>query len=196
MKTKLCININKLMPYMKDYALRRIDTTWDDEDYCRKYSNYYIAKNNVESVFICAGTFSKTMILSLSDNKKVELWGSNINTHDKTLLRIDETEYLSPELLVNGDLVELTPALIKWLNKIFKFTEYQLEAMSEKFVIDEEIEYPGVCTPVKCGSGWGYSSTPLVLKTSEIENVLNSIDDEELKRKIECVLTARVFKKH
>ena len=80
MKIKLCININKLMPYMKDYALRRIDTTWDDEDYCRKYSNYYIAKNNVESVFICAGTFSKTMILSLSDNKKVELWGSNINT--------------------------------------------------------------------------------------------------------------------
>ena len=100
MKTKLCININKIMPYMKDYALRRIDTTWDDEDYCRKYSNYYIAKNNVESVLICAGTFSKTMILSLSDNKKVELWGSNINTHDTSLLRINETEYLLTILLV------------------------------------------------------------------------------------------------
>lgn len=196
MKTKRCININKILPNMEGYALRRIDTTWDDEDYCQSYSKYYIAKDDVvNNVFICAGTFSRTMILSLSNGKKVELWGSNINTHDKTLLRIDETEYLSPELLVNGDLVELTPDFIKWLNKIFKFTEYQLEEMSEEFVIDEEIEYPGVCTPVKCGSGWGYSSTPLVLKTSEIEHVLNSIDDEELKRKIECVLTARVFKK-
>lgn len=196
MKTKRCININKLLPHMKNYALRRIDTTWDDEDYCKHYSNYYIAKDEVvNNVFIYAGTFSRTMILSLSNGKKVELWGKNINTYNKDLLRINETEYLSPELLVNGDLVELTPDFIKWLTKIFKFTEHQLEEMSEEFVIDEEIEYPGVCTPVKMGSGWGYSSTPLVLMTSEIETVLNSISDEELRRKIECVLTARVFKK-
>lgn len=197
MKTKLCINVNKLLPRMHGYTLRRIDTTWDDEDYCRKYSNYYIAKDEViNNVFICAGTFSKTMILSLSNGKKVELWGNNINTHDKTLLRINETEYLSPELLVNGDLVELTPDFIKWLNKIFHFETEQLEKMSEKFFIDEEIEYPGVCTPLKSGSGWAYSSTPLVLRTSEMEIVLNSIENEELRKKIECILTARVFKKH
>jgi hypothetical protein len=197
MKTKRCININKILPYMNGYTLRRINTTWDDEDYCKSYSNYYIAKDEVvNNVFICAGTFSRTMILSLSNGKKVELWGNNINVHDKTLLRINETEYLSPELLVNGDLVELTPDLIKWLTKIFKFSEYQLEELSEEFFIDEEIEYPGVCTPVKMGSGWGYSSTPLVLRTSEIECVLNSIENEELRRKIECILTARVFKKH
>ena len=78
MKTKLCININKILPNMKGYALRRIDTTWDDEDYCKSYSNYYIAKDEVvNNVFICAGTFSRTMILSLSNGKKVELWGKN-----------------------------------------------------------------------------------------------------------------------
>jgi hypothetical protein len=196
MKTKLCININKLIPYMQDYEFRRIETTWDDEDYCSKYSKYYIAKNNVSNVTISASTFSKMMYLTFADGTEMKLWGNNINTHDTTLLRINHTEYISPELAVNGELVELTSDLIQWLKDLFKFTEEQLENMSEKLYIDEEIEYPGVCTPVRCGSGWAYSSTPLVLKTSEIEIVLNSINDEELRRKIECILSARVFKKH
>ena len=196
MKTKLCININKLLPHMKGYEFRRIDTTWDDEDYCSKYSKYYIAKNNVSNVTISASTFSKMMYLTFADGTEMKLWGNNINTHDTTLLRINHTEYISPELAVNGELVELTPDFIQWLKEIFNFTEDQLENMSEKLHIDEEIEYPGVCTPVRCGSGWAYSSTPLVLKTSEIEIVLNSIENEELRRKIECILSARVFKKH
>jgi hypothetical protein len=196
MKTKLCINVNKLIPYMEDYEFRRIDTTWDDEDYCSKYSKYYIAKSNVSNVTISASTFSKMMYLTFADGTVIKLWGNNINTHDTTLLRINHTEYISPELAVNGELVELTSDFIQWLKEIFNFTENQLENMSEKLHIDEEIEYPGVCTPVKCGSGWAYSSTPLVFKTSEIEIVLNSINDEELRRKIECILSARVFKKH
>ena len=196
MKTKLCININKLIPYMQDYEFRRIETTWDDEDFCSKYSKYYIAKNNVSNVTISASTFSKMMYLTFADGTEMKLWGNNINTHDTTLLRINHTEYISPELAINGELVELTSDLIQWLKEIFKFTEEQLENMSEKLYIDEEIEYPGVCTPVRCGSGWAYSSTPLVLKTSEIEIVLKSINDEELRRKIECILSARVFKKH
>jgi hypothetical protein len=196
MKTKLCINVNKLISYMKDYEFRRIDTTWDDEDYCSKYSKYYIAKSNVSNVTISASTFSKMMYLTFADGTVIKLWGNNINTHDTTLLRINHTEYISPELAVNGELVELTSDFIQWLKEIFNFTEEQLENMSEKLHIDEEIEYPGVCTPVRCGSGWAYSSTPLVLKTSEIEIVLNSIENEELRRKIECILSARVFKKH
>ena len=195
MKTKRCINVNKILPLMNGYSLRRIPTVWDDEDYCKEYSQYYIAQNNVVNVMIAASTFSKMMYVSFDDNTTATLWGTNINTHDTTLLRINNTEYLSPELLANGDLVELTPDLIRWLEKIFKINGEWLDKNSETFIIDEEIEYPGVCTPVKCGSGWGYSSTPLVLKTSEIEHVLDSITDEELKRKIECVLTARVFKK-
>ena len=195
MKTKRCINVNKILPLMNGYSLRRIPTVWDDEDYCKEYSQYYIAQDNVIKVMIAASTFSKMMYVSFDDNTTATLWGTNINTHDTTLLRINNTEYLSPELLANGDLVELTPDLIRWLEKIFNIDCEWLDKNSETFIIDEEIEYPGVCTPVKCGSGWGYSSAPLVLKTSEIEHVLNSIDDEELKRKIECVLTARVFKK-
>ena len=195
MKTKRCININKILPLMNGYSLRRIPTVWDDEDYCKEYSQYYIAQNNVVNVMIAASTFSKMMYVSFDDNTTATLWGTNINTHDISLLRINNTEYLSPELLANGDLVELTSDLIRWLEKIFKINGEWLDKNSETFIIDEEIEYPVVCTPVKCGSGWGYSSAPLVLKTSEIEHVLSSIDDEELKRKIECVLTARVFKK-
>ena len=196
MKTKLCININKLLPHMKDYEFRRIETTWDDEDYCSKYSKYYIAKSNVSNVTISASTFSKMMYLTFADGTVIKLWGNNINTHDTTLLRINHTEYISPELAVNGELVELTSDFIQWLKEIFNFTEDQLETMSEKLYIDEEIPYPGVCTPVRCGSGWAYSSAPLVLKTSEIEIVLNSIENEELRKKIECILSARVFKKH
>ena len=106
MKNKLCININKLIPYMKDYEFRRIETTWDDEDYCSKYSKYYIAKNNVSDVTISASTFSKMMYLTFADGTEIKLWGNNINTHDTTLLRINHTEYISPELAVNGELVE------------------------------------------------------------------------------------------
>ena len=196
MKTKRCININKILPLMNGYSIRRIPTVWDDEDYCKEYSQYYIAQNNVVKVMIAASTFSKMMYVSFDDNTTATLWGTNINTHDTTLLRINNTKYLSPELLANGDLVELTPDLIRWLEKIFKIDGEWLDKNSETFIIDEEIEYPGVCTPLKSGSGWAYSSTPLVLRTSEMEIVLNSIENEELRKKIECILTARVFKKH
>jgi hypothetical protein len=62
--------------------------------------------------------------------------------------------------------------------------------------LEEYIEYPGVATPIPTSTGnYAYSNTPLVLTEREIDSVLNGIEDELLRKKIDCILHARVFKR-
>ena len=195
MKTKYCINSIKLLPLLEGYALRKIDTIKEGEEYFSSKEEYYFATDDVCKVRIDSSTFSKTMTLFLVNGQTVKLWAKNINSNDASLLRINKTTYISPELIVNDNYIELTSELVEWLTNIANVSALELETMTEEFLIEEEIEYLGVPSPVKMSSSWGYSNAPLTLTSSEINTVLNSIEDETLRKKIECILNARVFKK-
>ena len=195
MKTKYCVDINKLLTLLPGYVFKKIDTIKEGEEYFNSKEEYYFATEEVKKVRLNLGTFSHTMTLFLTENRTLKLWGKNINTQDTSLLRINKTMYISPELSVTDNYIEVTPDLVDWLTNIVNIPAYELEVITEAFFIEEEIEYLGVSSPVRMSSGWGYSNTPLVLTTSEINTVLNSIQDETLRKKIECILNARVFKK-
>ena len=142
------------------------------------------------------------MHIKLLDQTTVDAHSSNVNTHDTSLIRIKKNRYVSPDLILfNENWVEATHDLVEWirlfavLGEDISDLDQYLSQISTFYMIEEEIMYNGVPTPSKHGTSWGYSSNPLVLQESEIERVLNGIDDELLREKIKCILYARIFQK-
>ena len=135
----------------------------------------------------------------MENGEKIKAHSENLNSHDTTLIRVNNNTYISPKIInCDGEYLESTEKLRNWLFQR-GITEKQLDEISKVFNIYEDITYYGVSTPeysmYRDKISWAYSSEPLVLKEQEIESVLNSIDDILLREKIKCILYARVFKK-
>lgn len=202
MKNKICYNVTKLMKLLPHHQFRRVNYVEEgDECYCKGERLLFVSPD-VFSVHIWLGLFGDSMTISLTNGEEIELHSHNVNVNDTTLLRIGKTQYLSPDLIfVNNDWVEASQDLIEWIHKyavlpddLSNLDEY-LDQISRSYAIEEEITYEGVSSPSKHGGCWGYSSNPLVLRESEIDQVLSGIDDELLREKINCILHARIFKK-
>ena len=202
MKNKICYNITKLMKLLPNHEFRRVNFVQEGEEYYDKGDHLSFVSPDVSSVHVWFGLFGDSMTVSLTNGEDIKLHSNNVNTHDKTLLRIGKTHYLSPELVfINKDWVEASQELIEWIHKyavlpndVSNLDEY-LDQIKRSYAIEEEITYEGVPSPSKHGGCWGYSSNPLVLRESEIDQVLSGIDDELLREKINCILHARIFKK-
>lgn len=201
MKVKICYNASKLEEILHGYELRRLPCSECSEDWDDKTSKYYFCLPKVVSIHISMG-FWDTMYISMSDGSEIKAMSENVNTDDKTLLRINSNTFVSPELKINGEWVEATNELTAWIKKYATGAENAvsldvfLNDISKQFEIYDVIEYPGVPTPSKHNDRcWGYSDTPLKLDERDIQVVLNGIEDELLRKKIECILYARVFKK-
>ena len=137
------------------------------------------------------------MDIVLDDGNTIHAHSKNVTINgNDDLVRIDCNKYISPSLYVNGNWVEATYELRNWLNAYYpNIADDMLKNISQEFTVYDVIEYPGVSTPIKHDSYWGYSSQDLLLDEREIESVLNGIEDELLRKKIECILYARIFKK-
>lgn len=202
MKKIICYSIEKLLGILPNHQFRRVNYVKEGDEYYSKGERLLFAPPNVCSVHVWLGLFGDSMTISLTNGEEIELHSHNVNVDDKTLLRVGKTQYLSPDLIfVNNDWVEASQDLIEWIHKyavlsddVSNLDEY-LDQISRSYVIEEEITYDGVPSPCKHGSHWGYSSNPLVLRESEIDQVLNGISDELLREKINCILHARIFKK-
>ena len=199
MKTKICYNLEGLhkLIVVGGHWFQVIKTRENSEDWGKESNKCYFALPEVDHIYIWHGTFSSTMTINLKNGDKIEAHSKNVTINgNDNLVRIECNKYISPSLHVNGNWVEATNELRNWLNVYYpNITDDTLNGLSQKFVVYDVIEYTRVSNPEKWESGWSYSSKPLVLDEREIEIVLNSIDDELLRKKIECILYARVFRK-
>lgn len=197
MNTICCYDINRLMKLFPNYEFRRIETTEETEEDSRTSSSYYIVKPEVKSVTKWFGCLWDSMTLLLQEGTKIDLKSDNVNSKDTTILRIDHNPYISPELtLHDGNHVEVTDKLIRWIydnaTTLDTLTTY-LKNITTEHTMYDVITYDGVPNPVRYGDTWAACSTPLKLDERDIETVLNGIADELLRKKIECILYARVF---
>ena len=198
MKQKICFDAKKLCSLLSDYELRSFNVNHSGEEYeCTEYT-YYFCRPNVISITRYSSAFSDSMYIKLDDGIVIKAESNNVHYADKddsSIIRINNNDYVSPALICDGDRIESTSELLMWLSR-FNITQDELDELSTTLTIYGEIEYPGVSTPEYSRSGhWTYSSKPLVLSEQEIEIVLNSIDDPLLRKKIDCILHARVFKR-
>ena len=195
MKKCICYNIEGLLKLLPGFELKQIRTTHESEDdeWGNKGEYYLTNKDNILRVQNYHSLFtSKTVVFN--DGSKCSLYSNNVNFSDKDVLRVSKNDFISPILAIGSDYIESTSDLEEWLN-FNNVTDEMLETISSTFDVYSVITYHGVSTPSKCGDFWGYSNEPLKLDDREIEYVLNSIEDELLRKKIECILYARVFQK-
>lgn len=210
-KTYLKEDLLKLLP---DYHFAMIETVYDDDDgygpnlnpkEAKGKEKLYLTKvSDIIKVSTYDGCFSRSVTVYFDNTKEpITLYSNNVtftdeNGNEEKVERILEWSYLSPCIKFEGVYIERTEDLVRWLLNQ-GVNEEELYKIERVTTVDNIIEYPGVSTPDirkdKEGTCYSFSSEDLKLKGSEIEQVLNSIEDELLRLKIECILRARVFKK-
>ena len=195
MKVKICYNVEKIQKALEKngYHFIKLHVVHEGEEWGKKADRYYFAKADVASIEYYYGLWTSAVI-KFQDGTVQKMFSSNINSNDESLLRIDNNDFVSPELKVNDVWIEAIDEVTNWLIKHGASMEL-LESSKKEFTIYDIIEYCGVSTPSKSHGYWAYSSEPLVLDEREIEEALGSIEDELLRKKIECILYARVFKR-
>lgn len=194
MREKICYNYEKLLNLIHGAEIKTISTLKEDEDSAyASMDKYIVFDTNIVSVICYYGLWT-SKVIKFADGSKISMKSNNVNSDDKTIIRINNNKLISPKLNISDDYVEATKDLIEWLNNL-GITNEQLDSISEKFEVFEIIEYTGVPTPSKFYGSWCYSSEDLKLDEREIKTVLDGIEDEVLREKINCILRARVFKK-
>ena len=194
MKVKILYDVMGLLELLADHGfdftkLPTKDEWEDDEKHAHKY---YFAKPEVTAVdyWHSLGT---TAIIHFENGHSVQALGSYV-TSNCDHVELNKNEFISPALRYNGKYIEATEVLNKWL-AYQGVSQEQLANCSHEEAFYETITYTGVPTPSLHFGNWGYSSEDLVLHESEIQEALQSIDDVILRKKIECILYARVFKR-
>ena len=195
MKVKICYNTDSIKDLLtkQGYSLVNLPVVNEDEDWSSKTTCYYFSKPEVKAVKYYY-SFVTSATIHLADGTKLTLLADNVNVNDMEALRITNNDYISPKFAIDDVWIEATDTMTNWLVAHGVSIE-TLKECSKEFQIYDTIEYLGVCTPSKEFGMWSYSSKDLVLDEREIETVLNSIEDELLRKKIECILYARVFKR-
>ena len=194
MKQCFCFKTDNLLKMVPNFRIVLIQTLHESEDETHKKGEYHLAnRDDIKDIRYYHSLWTSTTVY-FNDGTNQSLYANNVNTKDESLLRVNRNNFLSPAIKISGDYVEFTNELAEWLNHNGVQNSDFVEHL-EQFTVYESMEYPGVSTPSKCGKHWGYSSETLVLKEEEIKTVLDSIEDELLRKKIECILYARVFKK-
>lgn len=194
MKQCFCFKTDNLLKMVPNFRIVLIQTLHESEDETHKKGEYHLAnRDDIKDIRYYHSLWTSTTVY-FNDGTNQSLYANNVNTKDESLLRVNRNNFLSPAIKISGDYVEFTNELAEWLNHNGVQNSDFVEHL-EQFTVYESMEYPGVSTPSKCGKYWGYSSETLVLKEEEIKTVLDSIEDELLRKKIECILYARVFKK-
>ena len=202
MKKNICFTKEKLLALLPDYHIVKVKTIDEDEDTYSERERNYIVKKDVEVTKICYYYSLWTSVgVYLENGDKLTLYGNNINGDDESLLRVRKNEYISPRLNISDDYIASTEEVREWILNL-GVSEKELDAISESFNVYEIMEYPGVGTPhyyppnkeLGLNGSWGISNEDLKLDEREIEKVLGSIEDMVLRKKIELILYARVFK--
>lgn len=194
MKKKICYKIENLLYLLNGFSVKTINTLTDDEESAyASMDKYFVSRDDIVAIINYYGLWD-SKVLKFTDGTKISMKSNNVNSYDKTIIRINNNNIISPKLIISDDYVEATKDLVEWLNNIGISNETLL-TISEEFNIYDEIIYVGVPTPIMHSGHWGYSSEDLVLDEKEIEKVLNSIEDATLREKIKCILYARIFKK-
>lgn len=195
MKDLVVYRTAELLSMLSGFELQLICTIHEDEDDAvESYASYLVRRDIGVTAVRHYHSFGTSTTVHFKDSTSASLFADNVNPNEKSWLRINENGFLSPELRVTADHIEVTNPLKAWL-KFNGISDDALEAIIERFPVYETIQYPGVPTPERHGKYWGYSSESLVLDEREIQTALDSIEDELLREKIKCVLYARVFKR-
>ncbi len=182
--------VEKLFPC---HVLKQIHTEYDSEDYYKEKRHWYISYPEINRVKFYDSLFCRSQTLYSDEGEEIKARGSNVNVHDMSIPRINKLVQISPVLtMIDDEYAEATPELTEWIhNHCIEVKNETLEDVlrvsSKTFEIDYITEFKDCRSPSFHNGSWAYSSQPLKMSGNEINKVLNSIQDELLCKKIECI---------
>lgn len=194
MNIKICYNVEIIGKELEKngYNFVKLPVIRESADHCTHSTGYYFSKPEISSMKYYNNGFWRSVRIKIDNGEDVVAHSSNLKSNDMSLVRINDNDFISPELIVNDIWIESSDDVVNWLIK-HGISMDLLEYSKREFTLYDSIEYPGVPTPSISHGYWAYSSDALVLDEREIEIVLNSIEDKLLREKIKCILYARVF---
>ena len=105
MKQKICYNLARLLNLLDGYNLKVITTAKEDEDCAyRSSAKYFTNRDDIVDI-VEFYSFWVTKVVKFADGTKISLKSSNVNVDDKTILRINTNDIISPEVTVNENFV-------------------------------------------------------------------------------------------
>ena len=137
MKEKICYEVDKLNQLLPDYELRRFAVEIETEDGDFTKNQYYLCRPEVKAIRMYKGVFWETVYIELEDGTKIKAESDNVNSKDRSIIRINSNNFISPKLNYDNGYIESTEKLRNWL--LWQgITEDELKDIPNE--IDSELE--------------------------------------------------------
>lgn len=200
MKKKLAYNVRALVDKLFPcHTLKMIVTEHAGEEFYREEDSWYIAYPEINRVHFYYNTFSESQTIYSDEGEEAHAISKNLTySDDKLVLRINQLSQISPVLnMIDDTYCEVTEELEEWIWRYVvtsRLTQGEtlpefLKQITRTYQVDYVTKFDGCCSPVyTVGSGWAYSSKSLEMTGNEVAEVLKSIDNELLCKKIECLI--------
>ena len=190
-----CYKVKELLELLgNDFRIinEKVEENWCD--WCcggndvEKTNKFYLTKrNDIKEIVEWHGLWLD-IVVKLLDETSLKLHSSNINSDDKTLLRINTNNFLSPAFKRQNDYILANKDLDEWLlyNGV---TEEGLDAIVVEFCLYPTFVYKDIYEPIiRNEEITGSYCTSMKIKENEIDKALKDIKDVQMRLKIERVL--------
>ena len=195
MKRCLLYNKDSVLSELSDFHMVDVKVHEYDEEYGDSVTDQVRLTNQAEIIsFKTSWGFGRRDTVEFKGVDGNILVAESIKYVNKEVIKVKDI--ISPKInIVDKEYIERTSELAEWLKYIGVDVD-KLDKEAEEVTLYDTIEYVGVSDVSISGNCWSYSSENLVLDEREIRLVLDGIEDKLLRKKIESILYARVFKRH
>lgn len=188
--------VDKLFPC---HVFKTIVTEHEGEEFYREKRSSYISYPELTRVQFWYGCFSTSQTLYSEEGKEAHAISKNVNPDDKFVHRINQMSHISPVLkMIDDTYCEVSDELNEWINRfavVDNLTSGEtlqdvLSAISRVFNVDYEAEFEGCPSPVysQFSDTWAAcTTTNLTMLGTEMETVLQSIEEASLRKKVEFI---------
>ena len=189
MRKFTCLPIDKLLKMLPGYECKQIIHIFEGDTMGTSTNEYYFVKPEVNKLFTDMDFNSDKVILILNDDTRMDI---SFISHRHTMGEFKLNEWISPALNVINGYVEETNMLYAWLVATCEITDELLNNLVVQMVVHEDIQYDRCLEqPVNevtlCKT--------LVLSDVEVQKIIDCINDDDLKKKVEHILLAKRWKR-
>ena len=189
MKKLNYLSIEKLLSMLPGYECKQIIHIFEGDTMGNSTNKYYFVKPDVNKLFTDMDMTSDKVILIMNDNTHMDI---SFIGHRHSMGEFKLNEWISPALNVINGYVQETNLLYAWLTLICGISDEKLNSLVVQMVVHEDIQYDRCLEqPVNEAT----ICKTLVLSDIEVQKIIDYVDDDDLKKKIEHILLAKRWRR-
>ena len=189
MKTVKCYDLEKLKALIPNYECTQVLHIFQGDTMGNSTAYYYFVKPGVNKLFTDMDWGSDKVELLMNDNTKIDL---SFHAVRKAFGEFRINDIISPPLTIRDNYVEATSKLDMWLIHVCNFNDDMLNDLNVTLNISENITYDRV-QDVLVYDGIIFDSVQL--SDTDVQKVIDRIDDTELKESIKTILLAKRWRR-